>query len=124
MKLQTCLLTLCILGRWTPAGLAAEPKLPLHVFYVGSGPKARVDVFAEFLKSHFTRVSLASRDGFKSAQAQDADVVLLDWAQSEGDLRKATSPFGKVEEWTRPTVLLDSAGLIMAGQWQIIGGAG
>ncbi|HLN28752.1 MAG TPA: hypothetical protein VK395_13490 [Gemmataceae bacterium] len=124
MKLQACLLALCILGPWTSAAPAAEPKLPLHVFYVGSGPKARVDAFAEFLKSHFTRVSMASRDGFKTAQAQDADVVLLDWSQAEGDSRKATSPFGKVEEWSKPTVLLDSAGLIMAGQWQIFGGAG
>jgi hypothetical protein len=121
---QAFSLTLCILGLWTPAALAAEPKLPLHVFYVGSGPKPRVDAFAEFLKSHFTRVSMACREEFKPAQAEDADVVLLDWSQSEDDSRKATSPLGKVEEWSKPTVFLDSAGLIMAGQWQILGGAG
>jgi hypothetical protein len=37
---------------------------------------------------------------------------------------KVTSPLGKLEGWSRPTVLLGSAGLFMAGQWQLIGGAG
>jgi len=50
--------------------------------------------------------------------------VLLDWSQSDSQLAKTPSPLGKIEEWSTPTVLLNSAGLLMAGQWQIIGGAG
>jgi hypothetical protein len=69
-------------------------------------------------------VTLADRERFDPAKAKDADVVLLDWSQHDTDVRKAKSPFGKLEDWQKPTVLLGSAGLLLAGQWQIIGGAG
>ncbi|MFO0842112.1 MAG: hypothetical protein U0797_06885 [Gemmataceae bacterium] len=80
--------------------------------------------YEAFLKKHFAKVAVAPRKGFDPAAARDADVVLLDWSQSEGSVDKATSPLGKLEGWTKPTVLLGSAGLFMAGQWQLIGGAG
>jgi hypothetical protein len=44
--------------------------------------------------------------------------------KTDKDIRKAKSPLGKLEGWNRPTVLLGSAGLLLAGQWQNIGGAG
>ena len=69
-------------------------------------------------------VTVAARKGFDPAAARAADVVLLDWSQSEDSVDKATSPFGKLEDWSKPTVFLGSAGLFMAGRWQIIGGAG
>jgi hypothetical protein len=39
-------------------------------------------------------------------------------------MAKTVVPFGKQENWTMPTVLLNHAGLLVAGQWQLIGGAG
>ena len=78
-----------------------------------------------FLKQHFAKVTVVRRDGFDPTAARDADVVLLDWPQSEGrPSDKTSSPLGKFEEWSKPTVLLGSAGLLLAGQWQLIGGAG
>ena len=51
-------------------------------------------------------------------------VSLLDWSQDESRVGDAKSPFGKLEDWSKPTVLLGSAGLLLATQWQLIGGAG
>src|SRR5262245_2427240 len=104
------------------AGQAAEP-LPLRVLYVGNN-RERADDYAAVLQEHFAEVTTARRDGFDPAAAREADVVLLDWSQSEGQVDKARSPFGKLEDWSKPTVFLGSAGLFMAGQWQLIGGAG
>ena len=114
-------LVLGVVGTEGPAA-AADP-LPLRVLYVGNDRDRAAD-YEAFLKQHFAKVTTARRDGFDPAKARDADVVLLDWSQSEGPVDKAVSPFGKLEDWSRPTVLLGSAGLMMAGQWQLIGGAG
>ena len=102
---------------------AAADPLPLRVLYVGN-ERDRVADYEAFLKQHFDKVTIAPRKGFDPAAAHDADVVLLDWSQSEDSVDKANSPFGKLEDWSKPTVLLGSAGLLMAGQWQLIGGAG
>jgi len=114
-------LAISVFGVAGPA-VAADP-LPLKVLYVGNDRDRAAD-YESFLKRHFAKVTVARREGFDPAAARDADVVLLDWSQSEDEVDKATSPFGKLEDWSRPTVLLGSAGLFMAGQWQIIGGAG
>jgi len=76
------------------------------------------------LKKHFKQATVADRERFDPTVAKEADVVLLDWSQRDTDIRSAKSPFGKLEDWSKPTVLLGSAGLLLAGQWQIIGGAG
>jgi hypothetical protein len=114
-------LALGVVGAGGPA-VAAEP-LPLRVLYVGNDRDRSAD-YEAFLKKHFAKVTVAPRKGFDPAAARDADVVLLDWSQSEDSVDKVTSPLGKLEGWSRPTVLLGSAGLFMAGQWQLIGGAG
>src|SRR5829696_7441983 len=114
-------LALGVVGGGGPA-MAADP-LPLRVLYVGNDRDRAAD-YEAFLKQHFAKVTVARRDGFDPVTARDADVVLLDWSQSEGPVDKAVSPFGKLEDWSKPTVLLGSAGLFMAGQWQLIGGAG
>src|SRR5262245_8284880 len=112
-------LVLCVA---TGPAVAAEP-LPLRVLYVGNDRDRGAD-YESFLKQHFTKVTVARRESLDLAAAREADVVLLDWSQSESKLKETSSPFGKVEEWSKPTVLLGSAGLLMAGQWEIIGGAG
>jgi hypothetical protein len=123
MKWHTSLFGLALVAAG-PAGPAAADPLPLRVLYVGNN-QARAADYESFLKQHFAKVTVARRDGFDPAAARDADVVLLDWSQSEGrPADKTSSPLGKLEDWSRPTVLLGSAGLLLAGQWQLIGGAG
>jgi hypothetical protein len=121
MRWHVILLAL-VLGIGGAPAVAAEP-LPLRVLYVGNNRDRAAD-HESFLKQHFAKVTVARRDGFDPAAARDADVVVLDWSQSEGPVDKAKSPFGKLEEWSKPTVFLGSAGLFMAGQWQLIGEAG
>lgn len=101
---------------------AAETLLPQHVLYIGH----RAPEFEPFLKSHFAEVRSVSRYEFKPSQANNFDVVLLDWPQS-GTTRGAWldgSPLGKREDWSKPTVLLGSAGLNLAVAWNLKGGSG
>jgi hypothetical protein len=80
--------------------------------------------FAAHLKKYFAQVTVADRDGFDVAAAKTADVVLFDWGQGDSKMLDTLVPFGRLENWSKPTVLLNSAGLFVAGQWQLIGGAG
>jgi hypothetical protein len=102
---------------------AEQPRLPLRILYVGND-KARGDDYAALLNRHFAEVRIVGRTIFQQSDARTADVVLLDWSQAESSLKETAPPFGKPEEWSKPTVLLGSAGLLLAGQWQIMGGAG
>jgi hypothetical protein len=124
MRQWASLLAVAAVGCCCARGVAGESVLPLHVLYVGNAKGPRASDYEAFLKKHFKRVTVADRERFDPASAKEADVVLLDWSQRDTDVRKAKSPFGKLEEWSKPTVLLGSAGLLLAGQWQIIGGAG
>jgi hypothetical protein len=101
---------------------AADSPMPLRVLYIGQ----RATEFEPLLKTHFARVESVPRDRFKPVQAQDFDVVLLDWPQS-GGMRGAWldgSPLGQREAWNKPTVLLGSAGLNLAVAWKLHGGSG
>jgi len=112
------------------------PKIALDVLFVGAAPDApgkaadraaRTRDFVRFLGEEFESVRAAARDGFDPASVGDADVVLLDWAQSEVDLGKLgelRSPLGPRDAWAHPTVLLGSAGLLLAGPWQLKGAHG
>jgi hypothetical protein len=123
MRYTICLAVLMLIIS-PPVGTAAESPLPLRVLYVGSSKSPRADHFARFLNQHFVKVTVVDGEGFQPSAARDADVVVFDWSQSDGDLRKASVPFGRLEDWSKPTVLLNSAGLLVAGHWQLIGGAG
>jgi hypothetical protein len=106
-------------------GDAADgPTSPLRVLYVGNAREARARHFATFLAKHFAHVAVADRAAFDPAAARDADVVLLDWSQRDGPLEKTAVPLGRLEDWQKPTVLLNSAGLLVAARWGLIGGAG
>ncbi len=101
---------------------AAEVKLPQRVLYVGH----RGAEFEPLLKRHFSQTQIVSRNEFKPAAAKGFDVVLLDWPQSEevrAD-RSGNSPLGGRGEWSKPTVLLGSAGLNLAVVWKLKGGSG
>jgi hypothetical protein len=95
-----------------------------------------------FLEEHFSRAQAVSRESFKPAGAAGWDVVLLDWPQGktgitfdaasgappnfEQIMEKMLGPclLGPRESWSKPTVLLGSAGLNLALSWKIGGGSG
>ncbi len=106
------------------ASIGAEGRQPLHVLYLGNSKSPRAGQFIDFFKKHFVKVTMADREDFKPSAAKDVDVVVFDWSQSEGNLEKTSIPFGRLEDWPKPTVLLNHSGLLVAGHWQLIGGAG
>lgn len=106
-------------------GIAAAKELgQLRVLVVGS---ERSEEYVDFLKGHVGAIETADRNAFDPGLADKFDVVLLDWPQSEDarlERSEGKSPLGKREEWSRPTVLLGSAGLNLACVWQLRGGSG
>ena len=98
----------------------------LKVLYVGNETSARAADFKAFLSTNVARVEVAGRVGFYPDKASPFDVVLLDWSQSErpGGFPPRQSPLGERNAWTKPMVLLGSAGLHMATVWDVKGGFG
>lgn len=111
------------------AGLQSVPAKELKelkVLYIGEAGSPRSAAFNDFLKLKVGQVEIAARWLFKPDQAADFDVVLLDWPQSDrGDSANSKrSPLGDRQHWTKPTVLLGSAGLNLAIVWEVKGGFG
>ena len=103
---------------------AAPLNAPKRVLFAGNEKTPRTRAFVELLEMHFSQVEVADRKTFEPSAANDADVVLLDWSQKDAKFPHDPSPLGKREAWKKPTVFLGSAGLLVAVQWQIIGGSG
>jgi hypothetical protein len=113
---------------------APKPTRPQSVVYLGKPDSDRGRQFITFLKAHFAHVEAADRDRHDSATVDAADVVLLDWPQAEAHPdgcfefpypeRDLKSPLGSRDAWTKPTVLLGSAGHLLAACWQVHGGSG
>ncbi len=122
-------LLLGLLAFWSAAS-ASEPVRgldQLRVLYVGDADNARATHFRGFLKYNVGSIEVASRKDFKPSDAAGFDVVLLDWPQSnsaQDDRKSGRSPLGERDEWSRPTVLLGSAGLNLAVVWKVRGGSG
>jgi hypothetical protein len=106
-----------------PAAAGPPGKADLRVLYLGSPDTPRGKAYARFLGEHFRRAESAARVGFDPKRARDFDVVLLDWPQEERPARPS-SPLGPREAWGRPTVLLGSAGLMLAEAWEVHGAIG
>jgi hypothetical protein len=110
------------------AATGAENKIELSVLYVGNASTPRGKDYADLLRRHFRRVAAEERKGFDPRQVAAVDVVVLDWSQSDRpqDNRpgKPASPLGALAEWEKPTVLLGSAGLLLAEAWDINGAIG
>ena len=104
---------------------AVEPGT-LKVLYLGNATSARAADFKAFLSTNVARIEVAARAGFDPAQASQFDVVLLDWPQSEsrGEFPPKKSPLGERDAWTKPMLLLGSAGLHMSIVWDVKGGFG
>jgi hypothetical protein len=110
---------LSLLTQITPA---SDAPLPLRILYIGD----RAAEFQPFLNAHFAKVESTSRAKFQPQAAKDFDVVLLDWPQSAlaRQQRLGPPPLGTRDQWSKPTVLLGSAGLNLAVAWKVKGWAG
>jgi hypothetical protein len=116
-------LILCSLPQHVRA--AEAEKIPLNVLYLGRQDDGkRTDAFVEFLAARFVRCISVKREEFNARMLPGVDVVLLDWSQQERATSNYPSPIGPLENWETPTVLLGSAGQLIAGPWSVIGGAG
>jgi hypothetical protein len=107
-------------------GTAAELG-KLKAVYVCEPGTPRAKEFETFLQKNLGQVVVGSRNDFKPTDAQQADVVVLDWPQSQHtqeDWKRGLSPLGDRAQWHKPTVLLGSAGLNLAVVWKLRGGAG
>jgi len=114
-----------------PAPAAA--RQPLRVLFLGQPDTPRGKDFAAFLGEHFAAVQLADRWQWEQSLLQEADVVVLDWPQDDGIsawMRKGDktvvpkSLLGARADWTKPTVLVGSAGLNTAWAWDTKGAFG
>jgi hypothetical protein len=124
MKINLSRLTVVLLAAVLVQLTARAKDLSeLKLLYVGS---ERTEEFVTFLKSKVARIETRPRAGFKVTDANAFDVVLLDWPQTgkREDFPPKASPLGAREGWTKPTVLLGSAGLNLAVVWQMKGGIG
>jgi hypothetical protein len=98
----------------------------LKLLYIGN-TKERAEAFTAFFGKHVKAVDTAQRSTFDVSRASSFDVIVLDWQQNEGaqrDFPPKKSPLGERETWSKPTVLLGSAGLHMAIVWKLKGGSG
>jgi hypothetical protein len=123
MKSAVLLATMVALSAVAPA-TAADGLLQKRIIYIGNAKTPRAQAFDEFLRSRFSEVTIVDRQTFVPSSAAKADVVVLDWSQDDTDSANAKSPLGPREEWSTPTVLLGSAGHLLASPWKIIGGSG
>jgi hypothetical protein len=114
---------------------ATRPR-PLRVLYVGNANTDRGRSYARFLGEQFTLAGAADRKSFDPGSASGVDVVVLDWSQGDVDHSSSSarrpsawesdlkSPLGERSRWTKPTVLLGSAGHLLAAPWKVFGGSG
>jgi hypothetical protein len=109
---------------------ARNPKL--HVAFVGTAGSARTADFTKFLEQQFGSVQVVDRSKCEPKDLAAADVVLLDWNQQEDGVmtwvqekgKARRCPLGERSAWTKPTVLLGSAGLNLAILWGTCGSYG
>ena len=124
MKIKTShLIVVLFAAALVQATARAKDLSELKLLYIGS---ERTVEFVTFLKSKVVQIETRPRADFKVADANSFDVVLLDWPQTgrQEDFPPKASPLGARENWTKPTVLLGSAGLNLAVMWQMKGGIG
>jgi hypothetical protein len=102
-------------------GAEEAKKSDLSILYIGNVSTPRGKSYTAFLSRSFRRVAAVERREFDPRKAAEFDVVLLDWSQRE---RQEKQPLGPKDAWSKPTVLLGSAGLLLADAWQIHGAIG
>ena len=105
---------------------AANPRL--HIAFVGDLETERGKDFVQFLRAQFPRVDAVERSTCTPEKLRAADVVVVDWPQQQGVSKwlmdkqlEHHNPLGLLERWDRPTVLVGSAGLSAAADWNLPG---
>ena len=136
MRIQFMMVLVLAIASPAIAADDAARTRPLRVLYVGNTNTDRGRSYARFLGETFALVAAAERKTFDPGSVGDVDVVVLDWSQSDIDHRddvgkrasawesNLRSPLGERSRWTRPTVLLGSAGHLLAAPWKVFGGSG
>ncbi len=116
-------LLLLLASSATPA--LADGKLPLRILYLGNDQNRSRD-FGDFFNQHFSFATAQTHADFDRDEfdRQQFDVVVIDWSQRETSSADAVSPVGDREAWSTPTVLLGSAGHLLAAAWEVAGGSG
>jgi hypothetical protein len=133
--MRTRLLALAAVLASTSAVWADEPTpaRSLRVLYVGNASTERGRSYAKFLGERFKLAGAVERNSYDPRSAGAADVVVLDWSQSDVRFERADggfseahlkSPLGERGRWDRPTVLIGSAGHLLAAPWKVFGGSG
>ncbi len=125
MKASICLITILLaFSSSISADTQADESLPLSLLYLATYDPDRTESFQEFFEQRFQSASVIERGDFEPPQAANYDVVVLDWPQSERLSGEYESPLGDLDDWNTPTVFLGSAGHLLAGPWEVIGGSG
>jgi hypothetical protein len=129
--MKRVILALLVVGLGHPVAADEGVRTALvRVLYVGQKDSARARAFATLLDERFILIDVAGREDFDPSSAQGADVVLLDGLP--GDLAAKASaaqnvvrcPLGERSAWQKPTVLLGSAGPLVAQSWRLFGARG
>jgi hypothetical protein len=111
------------------SALKTEVRHDLRILILAKAGSDRAEQYRAFLAEHFETVVVADKNAFEPSQAAEFDIVLLDWRQDEidhqgGGFAALKSPLGERAEWSKPTVLLGSAGLLLSAPWQTSGSYG
>lgn len=95
----------------------AADKQPLRVLYCGDPGSPREAEFVAFLNQNFENVATGSFTRFKPSDADNFDVVILDWSRlyTPAGLRLPQRPI-LPPSYDRPTILVGGAGGTLGGE--------
>ena len=108
----------------------------LRVLYIGNPQTDRGQAYAHFLGEHFELTGTIDRKRFDPKSAKSRRLMSWCWTgrkatSSTRSLRapggpeaNLKSPLGERSTWRKPTVLLGSAGHLLAAPWKVFGGSG
>jgi len=95
-----------------PGSAAPAGKIELRILYAGHHGTVREKEFVEFLGRYFTAVKTSDLVQFNPQDAQDSDVVLLDYDATDLKTPRPTLP----DSYARPTITIGIAGGLLSGQ--------
>ena len=105
-----CLAILVITVTGNAEPIQNSKKFDLTILYAGHPDTAREKDFVQFLSKHFTEVKTGDLAKFTARQAEDSDVVILDY---DGNGFEAPLP-RLSRKYTRSTITVGVAGGLLA----------
>ena len=90
-------------------------KIGLSIYYAGHQGSTRESDFLQFFNKHFKKVGSGDLAAFKPADAEDYDVVVLDY---DGDGFDAPRPKIK-EDYSSPIVAISVVGALTAARLRL-----